>query len=105
MVFHSNGRLLALPAYIKLGWKWLTGANTLAYYDSAIIKAIKCFLVQAPGIDLFSSEKFADQNSYFVQKYCHALLKFTTREYASVTKAINDFWNRFYADREISWCV
>ncbi len=27
---HSNGRLLALPANIKLGWKWLAVPNTTA---------------------------------------------------------------------------
>jgi hypothetical protein len=32
----SNGRRLALPTNIKLGLKWLTLANTLAYYNVAI---------------------------------------------------------------------
>jgi hypothetical protein len=30
-----------LPAYIRLGWKFLTVANTLAYGDSAIITNVK----------------------------------------------------------------
>ncbi len=29
------GRLLALPANIRLGWKCLPGINTLAYYENS----------------------------------------------------------------------
>jgi hypothetical protein len=36
-----------LLAYIKLEWKWLTGTNTLAYYDMVIITAVKSFIVPA----------------------------------------------------------
>ncbi len=32
---------------IKLGWKWLPLANTLAYNDTAKITAEKSFIVQA----------------------------------------------------------
>jgi len=28
----KQGRLKALPSNIRLGWKWLTMANTTAYY-------------------------------------------------------------------------
>ncbi len=45
-VFHS-GSLLVLPSNIRLGWKSMQVANTLAYYDTAIIVAIKSFIVQA----------------------------------------------------------
>ncbi len=31
----------ALPANIRLGWKWLTVTDTLAYYDTETITAIK----------------------------------------------------------------
>jgi hypothetical protein len=34
---HCNGRLLALPANIKLGWKLMAVANTPAYYHTAIM--------------------------------------------------------------------
>ncbi len=37
---HYNGRLLALPANIRLGWKLLVVANNLAYCDTANIKAV-----------------------------------------------------------------
>jgi hypothetical protein len=37
------------PPNIRLGWKWLILANTLAYYDKARITVIKSFIVQAPG--------------------------------------------------------
>jgi hypothetical protein len=46
-VFHS-GCLLVLPTNIRLGWKSMQVANTLAYYDTAIITAVKSFMVQAP---------------------------------------------------------
>ncbi len=37
---HSNGRILALPANIRLGWKLLVVANNLAYCDTTNIKAV-----------------------------------------------------------------
>ena len=40
---------LALPANIILGWKGLPESNTLAYYENPKIKAIKSFILQAPG--------------------------------------------------------
>ncbi len=46
---HSNGRLLALPANIRLRWKSMAVANTLAYYIKATITAVKSFIVQAAG--------------------------------------------------------
>ncbi len=51
MGLHCNGRLLALPANIILGWKgWgVTNTNTLAYFDTAKITAVKSFMIQAPG--------------------------------------------------------
>jgi hypothetical protein len=36
-----EGRLLALPANIRLGWKGLPGINTLAYYKNLQITAAK----------------------------------------------------------------
>ncbi len=47
-VFYS-GSLLVLPTNIRLGWKSMQVANTLAYYDTAIITAVISFIVQAPG--------------------------------------------------------
>ena len=49
-MFHS-GSLLVLPTNIRLGWKSVQVANTLAYCDTAIIIAVKSFIVQAPGGD------------------------------------------------------
>jgi hypothetical protein len=34
MKLHLMGKFLALPINASLGWKWLTVANTLAYYGS-----------------------------------------------------------------------
>ncbi len=39
--------LLALPENIRLGWKWVEKANTLAYCITATITAVKSFIVEA----------------------------------------------------------
>ncbi len=39
------GRLLVLPANIRLGEKRLTVINTLAYFSTEIIKAVVSFIV------------------------------------------------------------
>ncbi len=38
-MFHSGG-LHVLPTKIRLGWKAVQVANTLAYYDTAIISGL-----------------------------------------------------------------
>ena len=43
------------PAKVRLGWKWMAVANTLAYYDTATILPVKSFIVQAPGKKLWSA--------------------------------------------------
>jgi hypothetical protein len=51
-------RLALSHQKIRLGWKWLTLGNTLAYYDMAKIAAVKSFTVQVPGgnvIKLFTA--------------------------------------------------
>ena len=40
------GRVLALPANIRLGWRGLPGSNTLAYYENPLIPTVKSFIVQ-----------------------------------------------------------
>ncbi len=47
MRLYFKGRLLALPVKIIPGWKRKAVANTLAYYDTAIITAERSFTVQA----------------------------------------------------------
>jgi hypothetical protein len=42
----NNGRLLALPTNVRLGWKCMTLANTQAYYLIARITDIKSFIAQ-----------------------------------------------------------
>ncbi len=49
MELHSNFKLLALPANIRLESKGKALANTPAYYAIATITAVKTFKVQAPG--------------------------------------------------------
>jgi hypothetical protein len=51
VVLHSARRLTsepALPTNIKLGWKRMEVANTLAYYVTEIITAVKGFIVYTP---------------------------------------------------------
>jgi hypothetical protein len=60
-VFHS-GSLLVLPTKIRLRWKSMQEANTLANYNTPIITAVKSFIVQAPG-DIFVSSE-TEKNSF-----------------------------------------
>ena len=48
MGLNYNGKLLTLPINIGLGWKRMDVVNTLAYYDTATITAVKGFIVQTP---------------------------------------------------------
>jgi hypothetical protein len=61
-----EGRLLASPTNIRLGWKGLLETNTLAYYKNPQIIAIKSFIFRflndffaefgwrrAPGVQQF----------------------------------------------------
>jgi hypothetical protein len=41
----------SLAPNITLNWKRSEGANTLAYYDTKKIMALKSFIVQAHGLD------------------------------------------------------
>ncbi len=45
----GNGRLIALPANITVGWKLIAVTNTLAYFNTATIASVKSFIVQDPG--------------------------------------------------------
>jgi hypothetical protein len=52
MGLQSKGRLVALPSNIRLRWKQLKLTNTLAYHDRKLIRALKCFIPQGPGVNL-----------------------------------------------------
>jgi len=49
---HTNGRLLALPENVRLGWKWVEKGNTLAYCNMATITAVIFFYSTGPSIQL-----------------------------------------------------
>jgi hypothetical protein len=61
----SLGEAPALSANIRIGWKGLPEANTLAYYKNPQIMAVKGFIAQAPCHhwlslkNVFYSSKFA----------------------------------------------
>jgi hypothetical protein len=55
--------LLGLIANIRLGWKLMEAGNTLAYYDTATIKAVKSFIAQAP-------ESYSQHFIFFVTYDC-----------------------------------
>jgi hypothetical protein len=44
------GRLLALPANIRLGWKGFTGKNALAYLAPSSVTKKKSFITFPPGL-------------------------------------------------------
>ncbi len=54
---HFNGRLLALPANGRQGWKLMALQNTLAYYDAVEIAVVKSFKVWSPVNACIFNEK------------------------------------------------
>ncbi len=44
------GRVLALPTNNSLGWKGLSGTNTLAYYENLEITDRKSFITLGSGV-------------------------------------------------------
>jgi hypothetical protein len=52
----TRGRLMALPANIRPGWKGLTVANTLVNYYTTLITNVKGFIVQANQYSLILDE-------------------------------------------------
>ncbi len=54
--FYPLEMLLALPTNIVLGWKGLTGTNTLAYYEHFYITVVKGFIILGPVGKFFQSE-------------------------------------------------
>ncbi len=48
MRLHSIGKILTMPTNIRFGWKRMEVGNTLAYYTTATITAVKSFILQAP---------------------------------------------------------
>jgi hypothetical protein len=43
---YVEGGLLTMPSNDRLGWEWLAETNTLAYYVTELITAVKSFTVQ-----------------------------------------------------------
>jgi hypothetical protein len=50
---------------ISLGWRGLTGTNTLAYYENPKITAIKSLIVQAPGAIVIKQFRAVSYESTF----------------------------------------
>jgi hypothetical protein len=42
---HSNGRLLALPANVRIRWKLIAASNNIAYNNTATITVKKHFII------------------------------------------------------------
>ncbi len=73
----KSGCLLGLPQNIRLGWKWLTLANTLAYYHTAIksltAQALKVHWIRNWEKNYWSNDfKFY---SYLIVGWTNLLLK------------------------------
>jgi hypothetical protein len=73
--FHS-GSLLVLPTNIRLDWKSMQVANTRAYYDTAIITAVKSFIVQAIFANVLNFFEVADTPTYSATELVTAVAKF-----------------------------
>jgi hypothetical protein len=52
------GRLLAVPTNIRLGWKDLSGTNTLAYCEKEQLTTVKSFVVEASGFRFYFEVNF-----------------------------------------------
>jgi hypothetical protein len=63
MGLQSNGKLLDLPENIRLGWKRIEVKNTLVYYDTATITAVKVFIL--PALDLYEPEEALDRDNCY----------------------------------------
>jgi hypothetical protein len=61
---HYKGRLQALPVNIRQAQKWLNLTNTLAYYSSELITAVKSFVVQAQ-----LKKKAKNETSFFIKNF------------------------------------
>ncbi len=48
---------MALPTYIRLGWKGLSGTNALAYYEKSYLTAAKSFITFATVLYMFYDHK------------------------------------------------
>jgi hypothetical protein len=46
----SKHRLLAWPKNIRLGWKQLIVANTLAYYGTELITVVTSYMIEAASV-------------------------------------------------------
>ncbi len=76
-------------------------ANTLAYYDTATITAIKCFIVQSPGVYLIKlfSTKFAHtfcELDHFINlsNICYIAMKRTNLQKECVNLCQKSFYDR-----------
>ncbi len=48
---------LALTANVRLGWKFMSGTNTLAYYRKDLITYVKKLYGISPGVSMKAMEK------------------------------------------------
>ncbi len=46
------GKLLVLPAVVRLDWSVIGSANTLAYMASSTVRKEKCFITLTPGANV-----------------------------------------------------
>ncbi len=60
--FSTLGRLLALPTNMTLGWRYLLGTNTIAYYEHSQVTEEKSFITGVNVIRLFSLSRMVRQN-------------------------------------------
>ncbi len=55
---HPNGWLPALSPNIRLGWKCVTLANTVAYFKTAQITVVKKFYSTGLGVNIIKRFSF-----------------------------------------------
>ena len=89
----------SLARNIGLEWKWLTLTNTLAYYNTARITAVKSFIVQAPVVFTYFCQNIMkgflllsenvtkkNNNNKTLRKYITKDIKFKKQKHYSFKK-------------------
>jgi hypothetical protein len=69
MELNCKYRFIVLPVNIRLSWKWLKGANTLAYYEKGFITVVKVLQNRSREMMLWNFPSSAFKIFLFLKSY------------------------------------
>ncbi len=78
------GRLLALPKYIRQGWKDLPGTNTLVFFQTLVNYGRKSYIILGTGAN--ATKLFCGIN--LLKMFCKLELFIPLQQIASVYKMV-----------------